>query len=124
MYLGVVIEVHVDIALVGEPIAGAPSPDIELVVGILARVQMRRSVQPYVDEVGRDLLGHLPAAGAVGNDEAAVVLAQNGVELIAEVRRMTDFECMTISDTRRRSYQRAATQPMIMLLGNCFCCTR
>src|SRR5690242_16236181 len=73
VHLRVVVEVDVGVAASGTPPADPGGPGLQLLIRVATHVELRRSVQPDVNEVCRESFGVPELAGRVRDDEPAVV---------------------------------------------------
>src|SRR5438105_11490402 len=108
MHLRVVVEVAVDIArasrrrrlardeariirlLAFTPGADAACPCLERSVAVPAAVELRLAMQPYVDEIGGDVLAQGPLPGGVCHHERDVVATKDIDEALVEKRVVPD----------------------------------
>ncbi|PAV73138.1 hypothetical protein WR25_27075 [Diploscapter pachys] len=72
----------------------AQAPAAQGAGGVAAAVELDIAVQAQVDEIGRDFLDIRPFAGAVGDHQRDLVLAQQVDEGVAEEARMADLHGM------------------------------
>jgi len=89
--LGVVVEVDVDVAALGEPVLGIRGPLLQARLAVARGVLARVAVQPHVDEVARDLAPHREVR-RIAHAHRDAVLAQHRGDLVVEPRAMTQLE--------------------------------
>src|SRR3569833_2045841 len=114
MDLRVVVEVDVHVTSL-EPRMDLRAPLRELLIGVIARIERAGSMQPDVDEIRRHRFGVTELPCRVRDDERAVVLAQDRVELLAEIGRMPHLERVSVRHAYARLRQRTAPKTKIVL---------